>query len=215
VEEVAGPGPEVVGPGAASPDTEAASDMVEEAPLEPAARRTSGSDRIFRGQRPSPPPSRPSSTPAVTHGPLPPPAPVPVPERIREAVSEPIGSSHPTEPVPTVLDDAGETASPSQAPDQRNQPLRASPKFRHDLIQPAGKGKRAEPADELTRNGGARGGTRATRRAPEPRESPEPPDPSGEEDAPSAMETLASLYPPPSTDSSASGKGRRRGLRRG
>jgi hypothetical protein len=182
----------------------------------PSRRTTSGSDRIFRGQRPStpPPPPPPPSPAPVVHGPLPPPAPIPVPERVREAVSEPIGSAHDTKPVPAVLDDADEPPFPNRganrAPARRDEPLRASPVFRPDLIRSAGgRATAAVPPVAPSRNGDGGGG----RQAPVP--PPEPPDPKdSREDGPLAMDTLAALYPPPSDDSSAPEKIRRRRLRR-
>jgi hypothetical protein len=137
-----------------------------------------------------------------------------VPDRVREAVSEPIGSAHDTKPVPAVLDDADEPPFPNRganrAPARRDEPLRASPVFRQDLIQSAGgRATAAVPPDAPSRNGEGRDG----RQAPAP--SPEPPAPEdSREDGPSAMDTLAALYPPPSDDSSAPEKTRRRRLRR-
>ncbi|CAN5774754.1 hypothetical protein BH24ACT2_BH24ACT2_17290 [soil metagenome] len=194
-------------------DTEAPQVIVLERSESPSGRTISGSDRIFRGQRPSTPPS-----PApLAHGPLSPPAPIPVPERVREAVSEPIGSAHDTGRVPAVLDDANDADEPpsqtrksNRAPTRRDQPLRVSPVFRPDLIQSAGgPATTAVPPYAPSRNGEGGGGRQAPAPSPEP---PAPPD--SREDGPSASDTLAALYPPPSDDSSAPEKNRRRRLRR-
>ncbi len=215
------PTPRDTGPGPESPtrDDEAATRVFAMAPPEPARRPTGGSDRIFRGQRPVP---GPTATPAVSHGPLPPPAPVPVPERVREAVSEPIGSPPDTAAVSAVLDDAVEMAFSTGAQVRRDEPLRARPVFRPDVIQSSG-GRRTAPSPrEVVSNGEARGGSRASQPAPASRNAPEPPAPpptssetSEKKDASSAMDTLATLYPPPSTDPPGPEKVRRRRLRRG
>lgn len=205
---------DVAEPEPAPGDTEAPQVVIVGPSDSPSRRTSGGSDRIFRGQRPStspPPPPPPSPAPL---GPLPPPAPIPVPERVRDAVSEPIGSAHDTKPVPAVLDDADEPPLPNRgadrAPARRDEPLRARPVFRQDLIQPAGgRATAAVPHVAPSRNGDGGGG----RQAPAP--SPEPPAPNhSREDGPSAMDTLAALYPPPPDDSSAPEKARRRRLRR-
>ncbi|MDQ3305760.1 MAG: septation protein SepH [Actinomycetota bacterium] len=160
---------------------------------------------------------------SVVHGPLPAPAPLPVPERVREAVVEPIGSPPVTRPEPAVPTGADQPA-PADPPGPRPKPSlprsidgrtgaprpgdqgRAGPVFRPDLIRSAGNGRSARasgpqaapPDDDLQA---------AASSSAWDEEGP------GE---PSAMEALASLYPPPDeAESPPSAKGRRRRLRRG
>jgi hypothetical protein len=160
---------------------------------------------------------------SVVHGPLPAPAPLPVPERVREAVVEPIGSPPVTRPEPAVPTGADQPA-PADPPGPRPKPSlprsidgrtgaprpgdqgRAGPVFRPDLIRSAGNGRPARasgpqaapPDDDLQA---------AASSSAWDEEGP------GE---PSAMEALASLYPPPDeAESPPSAKGRRRRLRRG
>lgn len=204
---------------------------------------SSGQERIFRSVRPSgpTPPARSADRGAqdrrvtggrdgpgdpdarsVVHGPLPAPAPLPVPERVREAVVEPIGSPPVTKPEPAVP--AGDDRPVPAEPERRGQepaPARstrsrvgaprageqrgAGPVFRPDLIRSAGNGRVA----------GDDGPQRASAQDDLPAD---PADSAWDEvgrDEPSAMEALASLYPPPDgAEAQSSGKSRRRRLRR-
>lgn len=219
---------EVAAPEPAPVQGEEPTEVVPLTPPEPSIQRDSGGqDRIFRGQRVSPPaqstfppaptpapPPAPAPSAPVAHGPLPPPAPIPVPEWVREAVSEPIGQPADTEQVPSIPDEAGDPPLPTRGSVRRDEPLRARPVFRRDLTRSAGD----RPSDHEHGGPAGNGERRDDPEAPDPTVRPETSTtgrPSREDDAvPSALDTLAALYPPPPSGPPPPEKTRRRRLRR-
>lgn len=210
--------------------------MPEPRQLRPApSRPAQDQNRIFRsagvragtGRRNAPPsPAAVSASEGGAgvgvHGPLPSPAPVPVPERVREAINEPIGAP-PTAEVPAIAGGAPSAVDLEEVPDDNRPGSRragqkgggANPVFRPDLMRSGERGGAAAADDPWDRPSFGQAPVTADLApwgAPRAADAPA----SDVSSEPSAMDSLASLYPPPGDEANQpTPKSRRRRLRRG